>query len=414
MLNECLERDLCTYALENQEQFQYLRLANLKNRLSGLKRAMTTVARGFIMDCGGFEKELDLKERQQIAKSTRDFLSLWCGFLDAKKTKAFYDDCKVLNNKNIESLSKCEGWFPRYLAAIHNSLIKKFNEKTNEIVIENNAKKELLLCISEQKQYLNDLFNNFVMFTDIDTSVSGKEIQIPPSLSNTIAAYDELSDLKKAAAGVDRSFESIVLFRNKKTQFSRKLFNLGLQDTEGNDSKLICYEGIIADAFYLGPLRNKILVAFDDENEFYGIRIAGKNAQDKLSKNSKKVIMCLTAHYLLEQISNPNVSSCVLVKTDLSNWAGLDKAFFDNGKLNEYLFFDCNTGELKPVFDLQEDLVGGNTCKISINRLWLKNSGFRVVETSDIKNAVINESFVCEGRKFLVIMTDDKKTYLKR
>lgn len=132
MLDEILERELCTYSLEeNGAKWQYLRKRNTDNNFGGLTRAMTVVARGFITDCGGFNSGVTMDERIGISEDTRNYLKLWCGFLDGDERSSFINKFRD-DPKMSELIFRSDGWFPRYLEAVHSSDRK--NGKSSNIV----------------------------------------------------------------------------------------------------------------------------------------------------------------------------------------------------------------------------------------------------------------------------------------
>ena len=333
MLDEVLERDLYTYAIaEDGAKWRYLRKKNLDNSLTGLPRALTIIARGFIMDRGGFKSDITMDERIKIAHDTRTYLRLWCGFPDGEEKASFIDAYK--DNPEISALlAQSDGWFPLYLDAIQ---------------AKNNTKEK---------------FQNEI-----------------------------------------------------KRQYSEKMFNAKKEKMSGkNDLNKKCYDSIIADAFYAGPLKRQGLFRqADQKSDFSDVTFydeSDKCPKDKaLIDTRKQVVACLTAHCLIVRSLYPYAGKYKYVKGELSNWLNQDANCLKDDILKKYRF------NHKPLFELGQTLIGGSTCTIAIDEDWAKT--FEIFELTDDdydeKTKTVKSMITRNGKKYACVFADDKSLYLSK
>lgn len=347
MLNEIKEFEQYTLPFDASVTRDRCRLKFfkfIKGNFSGLERAMTVFARGYI-----FNKNQPFNET-----NTKEALKAWCGF-------AFEEDTP--DTKQIK------GWLQRYIIHLIFLFIEDFRSQTSTIFNNNLLGK------------LDRLRQDFV--TDGVFYDSEKKPDVLEQLENEIKARVELKKLHDRPGQIWECIKALDKLKHKSELFTRGLYFV---DSEKGDSKKeISFEAIIADALFKGELKRYYLVSDIDPFmqgmvvKYTGNRIQQINSASIKNKdnNDKDKILKVTAAFLLQQQGTER-EYVYFNQTDTGNWLVEAKPDLGNKYLQKYKLRTLN----EDMFSF--DTVKGNISKLRIHPEWGKH--FKLVRDCDIDN----------------------------
>ena len=342
MLNELQEFQQYIMPIESlaEPATRRLKYATLsKGPLSGLERAMTTIARWFIFKNNDTVNNFD-------EDSAKEALKAWCGFE---------------HNSDIAGIEPLNGWFNRYIRQLLlKEALEDCNGKLNSIsgdtstnnkladILQNISADDTVMALTESKKLLEEAEK------EIKQTVTEKLIK------NDLARIKHVINILNA-------------LENKNSQFNKSIFSSNYMIK--NDYKAITYERIIANAFHLGKLEQFYLLCnthpFDPE-------LIRKNTKTKtkIKDSDQDLILKTTALYLLQK-QHSDQEYVYFNQADLANWL-LKKADPDKFELNKYRLIAPD----EPLFDTIT--INGNITKLRIHPKWIEK--FKIVRSCDIDN----------------------------
>ncbi len=329
---------------EKAEYLQYtganaperLRYPNLiRNRLSGLDRALIIIARHFL-----FDEKYEGQDRIDLAQNA---LKAWCGFgYDTKYS-------------SIDDIKSLEARLPGYIRA--NFLKEKLDALKESVQQQRKSgepleKLHLIIGNTDHlapQETLNALSENISAWLEVTAADSTFETD--PSLS---AARKKI---KTKAEPVLNTINILYLLQNKNKQYSRSMFTLEYPKKEvsasNNDFKMVLYEKIIAEALNKGALCRYYLACSADALE----SISG------YSEANRDLILKTTAAFFLCR-SNPSLKFAPINRTDIANWS------VDKQNPNKFTLEDYELSDGTKLFYTVR--LGGNVTKLSLHEDWLK------------------------------------------
>ena len=159
--------------------------------------------------------------------------------------------------------------------------------------------------------------------------------------------------------------------KEKKKQYAGKLMD-PTRDVSDYSNKKISYEQVIADAVYYGPLKRYYMVFHPEVLQ--SLTKNGKAMDYKKKKNREQLenLLRLVAAYLIKKSYTSNEENIVGF-ADVANWAQC------------YAVFKQASGYFKEIryekeLVLETKTIAGNETKIILNKGFLEDFGFKVVE----------------------------------
>ena len=309
---------------------------NICNKLSGIERAMTIIARYYYYNYYSETKQKPPVVQERIA-FVRDVLKTWCGASE---------QCPA-------ALIHLQNWLPRYIKNVLIAEKLKLFEQPNKVLFSSDSQVEIELWVREFK-------------TACDFEQRGKALVKLHDLTKQYPEYIA------AIMSINRLESALLDLRGKKTEFSKRVFIPYISDDEAskwtNDYKKITYDGIIANAINGGPLSNLVLVC--DGDLFAPIR----KKKGRLLDADKDRIQKMLVAFLLNR-TNANQVSAVINKSDIANWCEGDPKM-DKADYEKYLF----SGE--QLFSVH--LVGSNVAKLTIPKEYIEIINPRICFKEDL------------------------------
>lgn len=348
MLNELIEFKQYTFDIGSYNPADpkavkpRLNHRNICNKLSGIERAMTIIARYYYYNYyPGTRKKIPAAQ-ERIA-FVRDVLKTWCGASEAPPAE----------------LGHLQAWLPRYIKDVLIAEKLKLFEKPDKALFSSDALVEIELWVREFKaarEYAN----------------RWKAIDKLHELT------EQFPDYSAAIVSIRRLESALADLRGKKTEFSKKMFVSYISDDEAskwtNDYKKITYDSIIANAINEGPLSNQVLVC--DSDLFAPIR----KKKGRLLDADKDRIQKMLVAFLLNR-TNENQVSAVINKSDIANWCEGDPKM-DKADYEKYLFSE------EQLFSIH--LVGSNVAKLTIPKGYLEIINPRICFKGDLFTIDLN------------------------
>lgn len=328
MLNEIKEYEQYSFPIITSDKNYVFSMSRLKRRslinnsFSGIDRAMLMVARYWMFS---YERETALTA-----------LKLWCG------TKS------VPEGSLAETL---RNWFPDYIryslmqARLDDFMTKK--ESSNP-----SCPDELCNLVERLKPKL-ELKNLQACVSDIESFV------MDSGSKQIFNIYNQ--NIKP----VTKCVEKLRAFSGKPQDFDKKMFNSNEQNVDKNDMKAITYEGVLAKAFYAGPLKRFYLCCDD-------CSLLDSNAYTK--QQMDMILKTISAFLLNKNRNNPNQKWAFISKTDIVNW------LVDFNRADKYMPEELGyvNGTKTTIFQTQK--VSRNCVKLKVHDEWIKH--FSIVEES--------------------------------
>lgn len=329
MLDEIREYDEYTLPMEHfiDENRRRLKYASfVKDGLSGMERAMTIIARRHLFGDG---ESLPAHS----ADECREVLKAWCGF-------GF--------EKAIPAAAALAGWAPRYLRHIFlKEALDRVHETAEELPETGGKFLTALTSISPD---------------DPLESLRGKEAAIDSLIHEARGQNVNITYLTR----IKYCIKALTELRGKASYYAKSLFDVeNAAPKRDNDYKSISYDKIIADAYELGPLRQRYLVYEGAHPLSSQIRKRTKRRLDgkNLLENEQDVVLKLTAAYLLQQYGSNRYA--VVNKVEIANW--LTAKDYKMEHLEDFLL----APSLEPLFETPKS-IGGNVKKIGLHPDWIK------------------------------------------
>ena len=379
MLNEILEFEQYTTRplTEGKGRLKYVTL--LKEKLAGIERAMTIIARHYIFDGqsgNGFDEEKEEK--------VREILKAWCGF----NTTAEVDE---------------KNWLKNYIKAVFlEAAVRRCEETIENSTIEDSERRKMLGLLN-----IDELLSDIPLFKNYEETEKAEASGITNTSNNknkkiSIRNVEELKRLLKNYAALQKNttndinmihfaIQALYFLSFKNRAFSHKLYYPETTKTD-NDLKAITYERIIANALELRELKNYCLVCEKDlfEEGLVSKKTPKKqnttpilpegSGKDKDShKHARDLILKITASYLLQK-KYTDQEHVYFNQADIKNWLVLEKVEIGSKALSVFRF-----GKEKnpaPIFTVTT--ISNNVTKIKAHPEWIKN--FWLVEEDNIKN----------------------------
>ena len=380
MLNEILEFEQYTKkpVTEGKGRLKYVTL--LKEKLAGIERAMTVIARHYIFD-GQPGNEFNEEKEEKV----REILKAWCGF----------NSTAVVDEKD---------WLKNYIKEVFlEAAVKRCKETIKNATIEEGERKKML-----------DLLNIDNLLADIPLFKSEEKTEKDdaPGITNTnnnknkrisIRNVEELKRLLKNYAELNKNtsndinmihfaIQALYFLSFKNQAFSHKLFYPETTKTD-NDLKAITYERIIANALELGELKNYCLVCEKDlfeeglvskktpkKQNTTPIHPEDGSKKDKDShKHARDLILKITASYLLQK-KYTEQEHVYFNQADIKNWLVLEKVEIGSKALSVFRF--GKEKDPTPIFTVTT--IANNVTKIKAHPEWIKN--FWLVEAKNVNN----------------------------
>lgn len=354
MLDEVREYEQYTMAAENflaaddakeiAESKRRLKYATfLKNKFSGLERAMTIIARRHLFAADG---SAAAPEEARIP-GCREILKAWCGF----------------SHKTVPGTEEVADWLPRYLRQV---FLKEALQECCRLLREAAAPENGAEFLSALER----------ISPEDSPAVLREKTGRLPALKNAAKNQDLIKSTSQLRAVVERLEE----LAKKERYFSAALFSVDGTDGSGsNDFKKITYEKILANAFAQGPLQRRYLIAAKDpfaadivRKYTKGSKKDGKPLLDK----EKDLLLKTTAVYLMERNGQ---EYAVVNSTDIANWLLLKDYKFEEADLQKYRLTD--SGEQL----IESRLAAGNVKKLRLQPNW--TSLFTIVAEEDLSAA---------------------------
>lgn len=330
MLNELAEYKQYTLPVDDHNRLKYFTL--IKGNFSGIKRALTIVARHHIFGDNNSPENFD-------ADKIKNFLKAWCGFDFDKK----YDVPENLLN-----------FLPKYI----------------------------------RKKFLDPKIAELQQLTSSNAEISSiiEVLYKTPSLENLNIVSNGLKnifgdDFNSVVGRIEELINALDDLKQKSNYCNKNIFDSYISDK--NSFRLLNFDRIIADALLLGKLRNYSLVCDADPFEDFEIKkcTTKKPSGKNLLPANKDLILKLTAVYLINAKYN-NQKFIPINQSDIINWLNKEKE--DKFDLDQFKIFPSERRlfEMRIVGNLSANKKGGmNVKKISLDSIWLEN--FKLIEESE-------------------------------
>ena len=379
MLNEILEFEQYTKRpiTEGKGRLKYVTL--LKEKLGGIERAMTVLARHYIFDGksgNGFDKEKEEK--------VREILKAWCGFNTAAKVDE-------------------KDWLKNYIKEVFlEAAVRRCTETIENATIEDGERRKMLNLLN-----IDELTSDIPLLKKVKETEQADAPGITNNNNNknkkiSIRSVEELKRLLKNYAELNKNtsndinmihfaIQALYFLSFKNQAFSHKLFYPETTKTD-NDLKAITYERIIANALELRELKNYCLVC---EKDLFEEGLVSKKTPKKQNttpilpegsrkdkdshKHARDLILKITASYLLQK-KYTDQEHVYFNQAGIKNWLVLEKVEIGSKALNVFRY--GKEKEPAPIFTVTT--ISNNVTKIKAHPEWIKN--FWLVEEKDIKN----------------------------
>ena len=295
MLDEIVEFSQYTFPLDTDQPENRLKHRQIRNKLGGIERAMTIIARKLYFDNVDKEKEVDKDvDKKDRVKIVKNGLQLWCGDPEGKE--------------NLSHPGITKNWLPDYIVSVLGKpKVQKYKADFDKIRDDPDAAE------TEGYQFICDVLGredcNIRDFREKQEVLAGRK---KPDFS-------EINNLLEALGSLDKKYNTynVPLFEKK--------------PRKGNNSyKEITYDIIIASAADAGPLSRYYLVCEKDDFskiKFKSEPIAGKTkkSQQETAAKRKDLAMKTVAAVLLEQKARGAKELyqgfVPINKTDIVNWS---------------------------------------------------------------------------------------------
>lgn len=382
MLNELLEYEQYTYVFKSDLDQNYKRLKHgtLTNQLSGIERAMKIIAAHYLYEDGN-------KIWKKRIKTAKEALEFWCGI----PTKEALVHKEQFENINL--------WLPKYINGV---LIKtKISDictlisKDDSVEGSEKLCKDLRDCFDEKKVVVGNAEKFYDAFKSMEELLGEKGNNYKVNITE-----EQVKQIKIKKQQIGNLVNTARKLENKKTQFGQRLFSD--YDSKENDANKLTYDRIIANAIRHGPLKRYYLVCkLKNEKELKNkVYVKGKG------KAQLDVPLKLTAMYLLatpkerRKTGKAYIPRFVAIKQcDLANWQTLDGKI-QKDKIEKYYYIrpseDAKQTTDKRLFEQLEQEKGGNYTKIRINKKWMEDFQWNIVEENELDAYLIEE----KGRSF--------------
>ncbi len=309
------------------------------NDFSGIERALTMIARGYIFNFNKEPVNIFNVEQENRIKET---LKAWCG-LNSNVDKSDIN-CWLANYMRsvllLQTLKKSKGELNK--STLFNALQKRITTEQDKKLKEKTGKQKKKSLpdseIEKLKQVKEDdleaFCNNYLkLLKDIENSIK-KETKI---LKNKKSIFEKQKDadsilvyfknLNYDFIQICHIIDALQALKRKTSTFDNVLFPDKF--TKANDYKAITFEKIIANAFNMGPLKKLVLACNanpwnpNEKNKtdslavrkFTGNNEGGLNLKD----SDRDLILKITAYYLLQKRQSDQ-EYVVFNQTDLANW----------------------------------------------------------------------------------------------
>lgn len=331
---------------------QRLRYDGLSDNLSGIRRALTIIARGAL---SGDPARLDY---------ARDCMRLWCGHVSVSELSA------------PDALQQTlDGWLPKYLR-----LLRAY--KLNDVV-------QLIAQLEESEALSSALCQD--VRTALQTALFPPEAECSDGVGVCKALLEEDAPasaklLQSAVKPVDKlnAMRQRLVWRERDYQRPA----LQLEDESESDLYAVTFDAILADALDQGPLRDLALVSNQctvRETLFADVWMNGKKMSRKFVHfpEWEQQLMKLTAMVLLS--CRANVSYPVPFNlTDADNYIGTDVK--KKGICQRFGIGEEKSGqgevEKRPIFTLET--LSSGVCTLNMSAEWMDRGGWKLVERSAI------------------------------
>jgi len=393
MLNEIREFEEYTYPLDTEQSIVRLKHQNICNKLSGIGRAMTIIAR----------RSLSIHRGPDSIAAAKNDLQVWCGDPSGNPEKA--------------SEGITFGWLQRYIIEI------LFEEKALEF--ESFLMETPKVKSSSHYREICDMYKHIRAGVSIETFRKAKqrkklvdettaccELCVELNKELGIGGKDGKKDNKFAAPkNAIVALDTLYSKFGHNSGFNEDLFVNDLLDLkrfypkkdgkkwepspedkkkkeDTNDFKKTTYEKIIADAIAAGPLKRYYLVCeHEDLSEIKYIQDSGKETtpfsktQMKRTDSNKKkhdFVLKEIAAFMLEQEfrrAEDLYDSIVAVNnTDMANWMVSTP---ETAKVNRRYQIAG-----RPLF--LNDMIANNVTRLGIDKQWMESCGWRVIEEGNL------------------------------
>ena len=337
-------------ALVNQKKHRLKFFTLIKKSFSGLERALTIIARYHMFN----EKNIDNNTFSE--EEIKNILKKWLGFTANFKVE----------NKSYEIIEDEHGWLNNYLRRVFLENILQNCLNDLEKYGDSNNLKEVRFILQEMSYNakIDDLIEKKNKLDKIELNVKDNEIKtLVTNIGRLKYVIDALYKLQ---------FKSISFEKNMFTDKYEKT----VDSKEGNTYKQITYDRILANAFYLGPLKSYYLACNAQLFENVKRYTANSSNAKNLSGSDKDLILKVIAAYLLQRKNINSVQEYVYInQMDIANWL-VKKADPDKFELEKYKLLPSN----EEIFNSVN--IGGNVKKIKIHKNFI--NGFTIVEDIDI------------------------------
>lgn len=166
----------------------------------------------------------------------------------------------------------------------------------------------------------------------------------------------------------------------KNSQYEKKLFSD--KKTERNDMLAVTYEGIIADAIYMGPLEQYYLVCKDG----FGEKLSknGKTIDSQKKKDAEKIdnVLKLVCTYLIRKRYTGNMANRVN-NAELANWTQ-NREIFKGEYFKGMKFADKNL--------ITKKTIANNYTKVIICPEFITEYDFRIIRKEEL--AALPEAYI--------------------
>lgn len=354
MLNEWLEYAQYTYLPEGKTGPARLKQKTICNKLAGITRAMTIVARKHMFEYDGPDRFAYVKKE----------IRMWCGDISAEEA---------------ESITCC--WLPEYLIRIlgmkHlDALENAVNERAEE---------------TDGSEY-NRISHTLCAFRKDFDSVHFRDSRIREKLEK------EAEELKKLCKDLDKEISQSCTSLYKVTcalhtlnsrfssrGFSKRMFDTRIIKSEQNDFKQVVYDRILADALVEGPLKRYYLVCkenglslitYESEQNNRSVVAGPEDKWSPRMKTKADIILKATAVYLLE-LNARDSAGCYggmvpVNKTDLYNW------IVSNTNLDTLHHYYIDNRQLFI------DECKANVSYLGIDSAWMQSCGWKVIAEEEL------------------------------
>lgn len=342
---------------------QRLRYDHISDKLSGIRRALTIVARRALQG-----------DSARIAFA-RDCLRLWCGFAAAEEVPAPQDEA------DAALLRQLDGWLPRYLrllrackldgvcAALAQFEANEFLQQGQRLAVREPLKPLVLpqsgkaapsvqkICREQLDSILEDVKEHQNRAVHDPFKKQCKE------LLDAVGQADRCNDALRSLAARRKAYDSPVL---------------QMEDESESDLYAVSFDAILADALDQGPLQHRVLVAGNcagREALYADVWMNAKEMKEKFKhfREWEAQLMKLTAMVLLVR----RADVCYPVPfsvTDADNYIQTDVK--DKGICSRFSF--C--GGEQPIFRLET--LSSGVCMLHMSDQWLQRGGWKLVERS--------------------------------